>query len=74
MSGSVIASYTPGNAPEHMAAYERLFREAAVEGITFLFASDGFGGQDVEYPASSRGALGRAAPASRRRCSRASPP
>jgi subtilase family serine protease len=59
VSGSVISGYTPGAAPEAIAAYERLFQEAAVEGITFNFASGDSGGgmtdgvKTVEYPPSS---------------------
>ncbi|WP_431876934.1 S53 family peptidase [Amycolatopsis sacchari] len=59
VSGSVITGYTPGAAPDAIAAYERLFQEAAVEGITFTFASGDSGGgvidgvRTVEYPPSS---------------------
>ncbi|MEV5719133.1 S53 family peptidase [Amycolatopsis mediterranei] len=60
VSGSIIVGDTPGSAPDAIAAYERAFQEAAVEGITFTFASgdSGGGGTDdgirtVEYPASS---------------------
>ncbi|MBE8523825.1 S8 family serine peptidase, partial [Amycolatopsis sp. H6(2020)] len=60
VSGSIITGYTPGSAPDAIAAYERAFQEAAVEGITFTFAGgdSGGGGTDsgsrtVEYPASS---------------------
>ncbi|GAB3444256.1 S53 family peptidase [Actinophytocola sediminis] len=59
VSGSLSVGYTPGSAPDAIAAYERLFQEAAVEGITFTFASgnagDGLvdGVLTVEYPASS---------------------
>jgi subtilase family serine protease len=59
VSGSVLVGYTPGAAPEAVAAYERAFQEAAVEGITFTFASGDSGGglidgvKTVEYPPSS---------------------
>lgn len=59
VSTSVMAGYTPGSAPDAIAAYERLFQEAAVEGITFTFASGDSGGglvdgvRTVEYPPSS---------------------
>jgi subtilase family serine protease len=59
VSGSVITGSTPGAAPDAIAAYERLFQEAAVEGITVDFASGDSGGSSidgvktVEYPASS---------------------
>lgn len=59
VSGSFSVGYTPGRAPDAIAAYERLFQEAAVEGITFTFAGGDSGGsvvdggRTVEYPASS---------------------
>ncbi|MBP2340616.1 subtilase family serine protease [Saccharothrix coeruleofusca] len=59
VSGSVLSGFTPGWAPDAIAAYERLFQEAAVEGITFAFASGDSGGglvdgvRTVEYPSSS---------------------
>ncbi|EOD58251.1 S53 family peptidase [Amycolatopsis vancoresmycina] len=60
VSGSIIVGSTPGYAPDAVAAYERAFQEAAVEGITFTFASGDSGGgstdsggRSVEYPASS---------------------
>ncbi|MFG1643321.1 protease pro-enzyme activation domain-containing protein [Amycolatopsis sp. NPDC049252] len=59
VSGSIMVGRTPGSAPDAIAAYERLFQEAAVEGITVDFASGDSGGglvdgvRSVEYPASS---------------------
>ncbi|RSM44931.1 serine protease [Amycolatopsis balhimycina DSM 5908] len=59
VSGSITVGRTPGWAPDAIAAYERLFQEAAVEGITVTFASGDSGGglvdgaRSVEYPASS---------------------
>ncbi|MFD2420957.1 S53 family peptidase [Amycolatopsis pigmentata] len=59
VSGSIITGYTPGAAPEAIAAYERVFQEAAVEGIALNFASGDSGGglidgvPTVEYPGSS---------------------
>ncbi len=59
VSGSITVGYTPGSAPDAIAAYERLFQEAAVEGITIDFASGDSGGglldgvREVDYPASS---------------------
>ncbi|MEV6825263.1 S53 family peptidase [Amycolatopsis sp. NPDC051102] len=59
VSGSIIVGSTPGYAPDAITAYERAFQEAAVEGITFTFASGDSGGSSedgtrtVEYPASS---------------------
>ena len=59
VSGSILVGYTPGAAPEAVAAYERAFQEAAVEGITFTFATGDSGGglidgvKTVEYPPSS---------------------
>jgi subtilase family serine protease len=59
VSGSLIVGSTPGSAPDGIAAYERLFQEAAVEGITFNFASGDSGGgltngvRTAEYPPSS---------------------
>lgn len=59
VSGSVSTGYTPGSAPDAIAAYERLFQEAAVEGISVDFASGDSGGglidgvRTLDYPASS---------------------
>jgi subtilase family serine protease len=59
VSGSITVGRTPGSAPDAIAAYERLFQEAAVKGITIDFASGDSGGglldgaRSVEYPASS---------------------
>jgi subtilase family serine protease len=59
VSGSVTVGSTPGGAPEAIAAYERVFQEAAVEGISLNFSSGDSGGGltdgvlTVDYPPSS---------------------
>jgi subtilase family serine protease len=59
VSVSYVVGYTPGAAPDAITAYEGLFQEAAVEGITFNFGSGDSGGsvidgtKTVEYPPSS---------------------
>lgn len=59
VSCSGITGYTPGAAPDPIAAYERVFQEAAVEGITVNVASGDSGGglidgvPTVGYPSSS---------------------
>jgi hypothetical protein len=55
VSGSIIVGYTPGSAPDAVAAYERAFQEAAVEGITFTFASGDIGWATDEVPLSGDG-------------------